>query len=98
MHHYLHFSSFAHLGSISSTFYEQLLCMQISKAQKIQSSCQSFFALSGSALIKAACRMLMKLTPGFNQRFFFEYFFQLFGSLYPFSMKKSYPSSTLSNC
>ncbi len=29
-------------GSISSTFYEQLLCMQIPKAQKRQSSWQSF--------------------------------------------------------
>jgi len=36
------------------------------KAQKRQSSCQSFFALSGSVRIKAACRMLMKLTPEIN--------------------------------
>ncbi len=32
-----------HQGSISSTFYEQLLCMQTPKVQKRQSSCQSFF-------------------------------------------------------
>jgi len=43
-----------HLGSISSTFYEQLLGMQIPKAQKIQSSCQVFFALSESAPAKSA--------------------------------------------
>jgi len=39
---------------------------QISKEQQRQSSCNSFFALSGSARVKAACRMLMKLTPGVN--------------------------------
>ncbi len=35
--------------SISPTFYTNLLHAQISKEQKIQSSCQSFFALLGSA-------------------------------------------------
>jgi len=49
------------LGSISSTFYEQLLGLQIPKAQKRQSSCQ-FFAHLGSAHTKAARRKLMKLT------------------------------------
>ncbi len=34
------------------------------KSAKWQSSCQSFFALSGSVHRKAACIMLMKLTPG----------------------------------
>jgi len=33
------------LGSISPTFKEQLLCPQMPKAQKVQSSRQSFFAL-----------------------------------------------------
>ncbi len=47
-------------GSISSIFYEQLLHSQITKAQKRQSL---FFALSGSAHKKAACRTLMKLNP-----------------------------------
>ncbi len=47
--------------SISSTFYEQLLCMQIPKAQK---KTGNFFALWGSLLLKAAHRTLMKLAPG----------------------------------
>jgi len=47
-------------GSISSTFYEQLLHSQILKAQKRQLSCQSFFALLGSTRIEAALGMLMK--------------------------------------
>jgi len=34
------------------------------KAKKGQSSCQSFFLLSRSLRVKAACIMLMKLTPG----------------------------------
>jgi hypothetical protein len=50
--------------AILPTFYVQLLHMQIPKAQKIQSSCQSLFALLGSAHIKAASKMLVKLTPG----------------------------------
>ena len=45
-------------GSISSTFYKQLLRSQTPKAQK-----SSFFGLSGSASGKAACRTLVKLTP-----------------------------------
>ena len=51
------------MGSISSTFYEQLLRSQIPKAQKRLSSQLAFFALLGSASVKAACRMLVKLTP-----------------------------------
>ncbi len=46
-------------GSISPTFYVQLLHAQIPNAQKIQSSCE-FFTLLGSAVHK----MLVKLTPG----------------------------------
>jgi len=38
--------------SISSTFYEQLLQAQIPKAQKRQSSFQSFLALLGSVRSK----------------------------------------------
>jgi len=41
------------LESISPTFYATSLCAQIPKVQKIQSSCQSFFAVLGSALVKA---------------------------------------------
>ncbi len=56
--------------SISSTFYGQLLRVQIPKAQKIQSSCQFFCAFGisnlGSGCAKAAHRMLMKLTQGDN--------------------------------
>jgi len=50
-----------HLGSNSSTFYEQLLCSKILKTPKRQSSCQSFFMILGSACAKAAHRTLMKL-------------------------------------
>ncbi len=51
---------------MSSTFYEQLLHTQIPKVQKRQSSCQSFFALLGSAHVKSVHTMLMKLIPGVN--------------------------------
>ncbi len=42
-------------GSISPISYAHLLCVQILKEQKIQSSHQSFFALLGSECIKASC-------------------------------------------
>jgi hypothetical protein len=48
------------LLSISSTF----LCSQIPKAQKNTDDLDVFFALSGSACVKAARKMLVKLTPG----------------------------------
>ncbi len=48
--------------SNSPTFYVQLLWAQISKAQNWQSSHQYFFALLGSARVKAARKTLMKLT------------------------------------
>jgi len=51
---------------ISPTFYLQLLCARIPKAQKIQSSWHSFFALLGSLYVKTAPKMLMKLTPEVN--------------------------------
>jgi len=42
------------LGSVSSTFYEQLLHPQIPKAQKNTDDLTVFVAFSGSALVKAA--------------------------------------------
>ena len=54
-----------HLGSISPTFYEQLLRSQIPKAQKSCLFWLSFFALFGSTSAKAARRTLVKLTLGF---------------------------------
>ncbi len=59
--------------SISSMFFTKLLQEQIPKAKKIQSSCLSFFALLGSAYVKAARRMLMKLTPNYNVTISLEY-------------------------
>ena len=55
-------------GSISPTFYKQLLCMQIQKAQKKTFKLSRFFALLGSTSVKAACRMLVKLTQGERER------------------------------
>jgi hypothetical protein len=52
--------------SISSTFYEQLLRAEIPKAKKKTENLAVFFALSGSVRVKAACRMLMILTPDDN--------------------------------
>jgi len=52
--------------SISPTFYEKLLCVQIPKAQKY-SQVVNFFALSGSWGVKAAHKTMMKLTPGHYQ-------------------------------
>ncbi len=52
------------LGSISSTFHEQLLRPQIPKAQKRQSSQQCCLTLLGPTSVKAFHKMLMKLTPG----------------------------------
>jgi hypothetical protein len=51
-----------HLGLILPTFYELLLRVQIPKSQKNTVKLSVFFALSGSACIKAACKMLVKLT------------------------------------
>jgi len=47
--------------SISSTFYMQLLGMQIPKAQKDPYDVTVFFALLGYVCIKAACKMLVKM-------------------------------------
>jgi len=49
-------------GSISLTFYEQLLCVQIPKEQNKYSHIV-FFTLSGSVQVKAARETLMKNTP-----------------------------------
>ena len=61
---------FKHVGvnqvSISPTFYQQLLRVQIPKAQKKTVKLSSFFALLGSSRVKAACRTLVKLTPSFH--------------------------------
>jgi len=68
--------------SSSSTFYEQLLCTQIPKAQKRQSSCQS----SGSSGVKASPIILMKFTPGVN---FTNLLSTAFKSAGPKSVKKT---------
>jgi len=52
--------------TISSTFYTQLLPVQIPKAQKDTDDMPVFFVLLGSAREKAARKMLMKSTPGVN--------------------------------
>jgi hypothetical protein len=53
-----------HMGSILPTFYEQLLRTQIPKVQKNTVKLSVFFALLGSACVKAAHKMLVKSTPG----------------------------------
>jgi len=64
-----------YLGSISSTFYVQLLHPQIPKAYKDTDDLTVLFTLSGPAHAKAAHRMLVKLTPGVQS---FEYSDALF--------------------
>ncbi len=49
--------------SISPTCLQTAFTCTDPKSVKIQSSCKYLFALWGSARIKAACKMLMKLTP-----------------------------------
>ena len=51
-------------GSISQTFYKQLSRVQIPKSAKKLLNLNVFSALLGSARVKAARRMLLKLTPG----------------------------------
>ena len=51
-----------HLGTISSTFYEQL-CSRRSRKRKKTYNLPVFFALLGSACVKAACKTLAILTP-----------------------------------
>jgi len=50
-------------GSISPTFYQQLLSEQVPKAQKHSQVVTCFWDLYA---VKAACRTLMKLTLGVN--------------------------------
>jgi len=50
--------------SISPTCLRKAFMCPDCKRVKIQSSCQYIFALLGSALVKAATKMMMKLTPG----------------------------------
>ena len=52
--------------SVSSTFYEQLLCTKIPKAQKKTDSLSVSFVLLGSVHIKAASKMLVKLNLSFS--------------------------------
>jgi len=52
------------MGSISSTFYVQILRSQIPNAQKKQSSWQCCLALLGPTSVKAVCKTLMKLSHG----------------------------------
>jgi len=47
--------------------YEKLLRAQILKAQKRLKNLTDFFALSGSASVKAVSRTLMKLTPALTK-------------------------------
>jgi hypothetical protein len=58
------------LGSISTTFYEQLLRIQIPKAQKNRVKPSVFFAFLGSAQVKAARKMFMKSNPCAKYRVF----------------------------
>jgi len=67
-------------------FYVQLFRLKIPKAQKKTVNLSVFFALLGSASVKAARRKLMKLTPAINfinvkrKNFSYEslFFWQLF--------------------
>jgi hypothetical protein len=44
--------------------YAQLLCVQIQKAQKHNDDLTIILALLGSVHVKAACKTLLKFTPG----------------------------------
>jgi hypothetical protein len=54
-------------------FYYQILCPQIPKAQKNTVKSSVFSALTGSECIKAARKMLMKLTVVSNFLFYFGF-------------------------
>ena len=87
------------LGSISPTFYKQLLRAQIPKAQKFS----SFIALLGSACVKAACRKLVKLTPGvchgirLTKRDDYFLIISLYYVNYSVKVNSNVPSSVLSH-
>ncbi len=96
------------LGSISSMFYEQLLHLQIRKAQKTN-SLTVFLALLGSACVKAVHRRLMKLTPvaykslvNFQLHYNFMRFFFWFSALlhiwfHPKMLNRSKDQSSICN-
>ncbi len=63
--------------SISSTFYEQLLILQIQKAQKDTDDVTVFFALLGSEHVKALLETLVKSTPSIMYTCHFCWYFQL---------------------
>ena len=54
---------FLHLGSISTSFYEQLLRAQIPKAQKKTVKSSSFFVRLGPAFVKAAHKHIDEIDP-----------------------------------
>ncbi len=96
------------LGSISPTFFKQLLSAQIPKAQK-DIDYLTVFALLGSLLAKTARKTLMKLTHeidtrsyslrrGLNQRPLIESLHQplLLSSRYQSNFKKSYKAVIVS--
>ncbi len=49
--------------SISSTFYNQLLCSQVPKVPNGTANLTVFFEHLGSACVNAACRTVMELIP-----------------------------------
>jgi len=59
--------------SILSTFYVQLLCVKIQKAQRDTDNLTVIFALLGFADIKAVCKMLVKSTKGLLKNTYLKY-------------------------
>jgi len=57
-------------GSISSTFYVQLLHAQIPKVQKDTNELTVFFTLLGSTSVKVSCKTLIKQTQGVVKTFY----------------------------
>ena len=57
-----------HMGSISPMFYEQLLCLQITKAQKDTDDTVCLVVPLGSVHVKTASKPLVKLTLIYQQR------------------------------
>ncbi len=65
---WLSFLPFWDLGSFSPTYLCTTFTTVAPKSVRIWSSCQYHFMLLGSMRVKAACRMLMKLTHRHHQR------------------------------
>jgi len=59
-------TAFAHLVSISPSFYKRKLCSQIPKMQKRHWQLDCLFALLGSAGVKVACKHAGKIDPRFR--------------------------------